>query len=197
MPTTKVNQSLLLTLSIHHLSKILTYCSEVDGTCALITCRKLYKCSKIFQIPEEEDTLRVIDNNAKKNCNQNDPMYVKELTEEVSLQKRKEKTRRGCRLKNVYRHRYYEVSVTDPKILLERLNTRRSYIRKRQRIIHNIPLHLQKLQFKDDCFLSSNQKLGNANLPVLLVSYPRCGNSLLRSLIGEFLGQHWLLDVLY
>ena len=156
-------------ISIHLLSKILSFCNEVDGTCTLITCRKLYRHLTVFRI---DDTCSLF-----LNGNGNDPM----LTQELMVGRLNSKD-------NKFRHCFREITVTDPLALLYRLNTRRAYVRKKLHLDElqlnskeMIPLHLQSLSFK-------YKAKGKTKFPVLLASYPRCGNSLLRTLIEKVSG---------
>ena len=157
-------------MSIHLLSKILCFCNEIDGTCTLITCQRLYKHLCTFRVDES-----LIVNGIHKHGI--DPMFTKELIE--------------CRAKiksNKFRHWFREVTATDPLALLHRLNTRRAYAKNKYYQEEDlsasenfVPFQFQPLSFKRG--LRRKTKY-----PVLLASYPRSGNSLLRTLIEKVSG---------
>jgi len=103
---------------------------------------------------------------------------------------------------------FREIKVTDPLVLLDRLNTRR--LQKRIRMVSEMksnqegPLSSLLVAYQHGLSIkeiSENDKINmeiSSNLQflrfrqspnqhlVILASYPRCGNSMLRNMIGKF-----------
>lgn len=158
----------------------------------------------MFQI--DDTVIRLVD------VEKSNPMLTRDLMNN---------RRKGGKARKQIRHMFREIPVYDPSVLLDRLNTRRlykqiQYIRKQNpagcdgkrsysfgQTIKNIvlkndlfgcPASMRMLRFRD----SDGQRGGalqreNDACPVLLASYPRSGNSLVRSLIGA-LGVKLLLQ---
>ena len=161
-------------LRLYPLSVILSYCSEVDGTCLLITNKRYAsQVLPLFRLKDEPATgLRVV----------NQPM--------TKQAKRK------------YRHRYVVSPVQDALILLARLNTRRIFKRKRPKV-HGLATDAMALREWHDALTARHfpfppslellrfRHASSEFQPhgvTLLASYPRSGNSLVRSLLERTTG---------
>mmetsp|Transcript_5798 Transcript_5798/g.8557 ORF Transcript_5798/g.8557 Transcript_5798/m.8557 type:complete len:214 (-) Transcript_5798:198-839(-) len=186
----------LQSFSLNILSKILSYGHEYDGTCTLLTCRKLAQRLPMFQI--DDNVIRLVD------VEKSNPMLNLDVMNNTFR-------KAGAKIRNRNRHMYREIPVYDPSVLLDRLNTRRLYkqilyVRKQNplgshgnrsysfdRTIKNLvmdddtfgcPASMRMLRFRYQ--QRGAEKRENDACPVLLASYPRSGNSLVRSLIGEW-----------
>jgi len=151
-------------LGRYPLSVVLSFLTETEGTCLLITKRKYF------------DSIL--------------PLFRWKVKGGFE----------GLTVKNVQRrHRFVVVPVQDPTVLLARLNTRR--IRRRKTIITHYGLTTvalaarewkeHTLQYPPELellrFMDQQHQLKSA-VGTLLVSYPRSGNSLLRTLLERTTG---------
>jgi hypothetical protein len=158
-------------LGRYPLSVVLSFLTETEGTCILIT-KKKYAASIL-------------------------PLF-----------RLKGNSLNGLNIQNVkvvkHRHRFLVIPVQDPTVLLARLNTRRLGRRKKRATAgltttsmasqewadqrsHQYPPELELLRFWDR--LSDNDnKMREQLAGTVLVSYPRSGNSLLRTLLERTTG---------
>lgn len=189
MDNKNISRNPLIHLSLHLLSQILTYCNEFEGTSALITCKRLICHLRVFRV--DENSIRILprsNQGTSRSCN--DKCEVP-----IMMEKR-------------WRHMFREIKATDPLVLLDRLNTRR--LQKRIRMMSEMKsnqegpvsslieayrhgLNIKQISENDKVNMkisSDLQFLRFRQSPsqhlVLLASYPRCGNSMLRNMIGKF-----------
>jgi hypothetical protein len=146
------------------LSVILSFLTEEEGTSLLITRRNWAKhLLPIFQLPNKDPL---------------DKIAVVNATESRLVT-------------NYFRHKFMVVPIQDPKTLLERLNTRRF---KKQNIKCMGLSTEEYVKTARNCgippllrFCASNNSPFRSGT-TLLVSYPRSGNTLLRSLLESITG---------
>jgi Sulfotransferase domain len=191
-------------LGRYPLSVILSFLTETEGTSFLLTKKRYaHQLLPVFRLPPSDD-----DDSEQEDDNAlwDDLVVVNDRGERIRPMPVKQKKKK----KN--RHKFVVVPVQDPTVLLARLNTRRLHRRHEPPSAHPIgksttelahwewneqrrkhapfrfrPCPLELLRFLDRSLSPSQADVRDSGL-TLLVSYPRSGNSLARSLLEQCTG---------